>query len=184
MKPASKQVSGARNMEHKELPTYVFATVNHGRIPKVVEELKRNKEIDLIAPVTGRYDLVLRLKHAEPEELYHAIKEIREIPDLRTTSTHTLFEGVQHTKKIENEMPVCTSLLNVEHKPFERAIEKLDKIPGLVEAFSVAGDFDILALWQGKDAEEIMKNTVEKVNSLEEFSKSETLLGRKPFFKP
>jgi len=42
-------------------PTYVFATVNSGRATKVVEELKRNSQIDIIAPVTGRYDLVLRL---------------------------------------------------------------------------------------------------------------------------
>ena len=33
-------------------PTYVFATVNQGRTAKVVEELKRNSQIDLIAPVT------------------------------------------------------------------------------------------------------------------------------------
>ncbi len=171
-------------MEAKGFPTYVFATVNHGRLPKVVEELKHNKDIDLIAPITGRYDLILRLKPTEPTEIYRTIKEIREIPDLRTTSTHTPFEGVQHVMKIENETPICVSLLNVEHESFEKAIQKLDKVPGLVEAFSVTGEFDILALWQGKNTEEIMKNTVEKLNTFEDFSKTETLLGRHPFFKP
>ena len=171
-------------MEAKEPPTYVFATVNHGRIPKVVEELKRNSEIDLIAPVTGRYDLIVRLKHTDPKEVYHAVREIREIPDIRTTTTHTAFEGVKRVRKIENEMPLGVSLLNVEHKPFERAIEKLDEIPGLVEAFTVPGDFDIVALWQGKNTEDIMRNTFEKLNTLEEFSKTETLLGRTPFFRP
>src|SRR5213076_1971149 len=43
-------------------PTYVFATVNPGRSTKVVDELKHNSQIDIIAPVTGRWDLVLRLK--------------------------------------------------------------------------------------------------------------------------
>lgn len=171
-------------MEDKEFPTYVFATVNHGRMPKVVEELKRNKEIDLITPVTGRYDLLLRLKHTTPKETYHTIREIREIPDIRTTTSHSAFEGVQHTKRIESEMPLCVSLLNVEHEPLETAIDKLDKIPGLVEAFAVPGEFDIVALWQGRTTEELLKNTFEKLNTLEDFTKSETLLGRTPFFKP
>ncbi len=48
------------------LPTYVFATVKNEHAAKVVEELKQNTQIDLIAPVTGRFDLVLRLKPNAP----------------------------------------------------------------------------------------------------------------------
>jgi len=94
-------------MEPSEnFPTYVFATVNPGRSAKVVEELKHHNRVDLIAPVTGKFDLALRLKHSTPFEIYEEIKKIREIPDIRTTITHTTFEGVQASKKIESEKPL------------------------------------------------------------------------------
>ncbi len=59
-----------------EFPTYVFATVNPGRVQKVVEELKNNSQIDMIAPVTGRYDLALRLK-SRPTQPWTAFSLLR-----------------------------------------------------------------------------------------------------------
>jgi DNA-binding Lrp family transcriptional regulator len=177
---------GAENtMEPFEnFPTYVFATVNPGRSVKVVEELKHHNRVDLIAPSTGKFDLALRLKHSSPTEVYEEIKKIREIPDVRTTITHTTFEGVQSSNKIESEKPLGVTMLNLEKLPFKQAIDELGKIPGLVEAFAVDGDCDIVALWQGRTTEEILKNSFEKLNSLEGFHNHETLFVRTPFFKP
>ena len=164
-------------------PTYVFATVNPGRATKVVEELKRNSQIDLIAPVTGRYDLVLRLKPNTPHNVYQVVKEIRQISDIRTTDTHTGFDGIQPTKKLESQMALGVSLLNVEHTPSESIIKQLSDIPGFVEASTVPGQFDIVALWQAGTSEDIMKTSVERVTNLEGIFKSETLLAYSPFFK-
>lgn len=116
----------------ENFPTYVFATVNPGRSTKVVEELKHHNRVDLIAPVTGKFDLALRLKHSTPTEVYEEIKKIREIPDIRTTITHTAFEGVQPIKKLESEKPLGVTLLNFERMPFKEAISELGRIPGLV----------------------------------------------------
>jgi DNA-binding Lrp family transcriptional regulator len=172
-------------MEPKEnFPTYIFATVNPGRSAKVVEELKRHNLLDLIAPATGRFDLALRLKHSTPKEIYEEVKKIREIPDVRMTVTHETFGGVQPSKKIENEKPLGITLLNLERKPFEEAIDELRKLPGLVEAFAVDGECDIVALWQGKTTDDMMKYSFEKLNSLEGFHNNETLFVRSPLFKP
>ncbi|HZY95029.1 MAG TPA: hypothetical protein VFE98_09290 [Candidatus Bathyarchaeia archaeon] len=173
-------------MEKTEnFPTYVFATVNPSRIPKVVEELKHHREIDFIAPVNGRFNLALRLKPHEYKEVYNEIKKIRAIPDVKTTVTQSTFEGVKHSKKFENEMPFGISLMNFEPtEPFEKSLERLEKIPGLVEAFTVPGEFDIVAFWQAKTTEEIMKNSIEKLSSIEGLYRNETLFGRTPFFKP
>jgi len=170
-------------MNTNNLPTYVFATVNPGRATKVVEELKRNSQIDFIAPVTGRYDLVLRLKPNTPEQVYIAIQQIRAVHDIRTTNTHTAFEGIQPTRKLESQMALGVSLLNVEHQPLESTIKQLSSIPGLVEAFSVPGQFDIVALWQAKTTEEIMKTSVERLPNVGGLFKSETLLAYAPFFQ-
>jgi hypothetical protein len=164
-------------------PTYVLVTVNPGRSTNVVEELKRNSQIDLIAPVTGRYDLVLRLKPNTTHNVYQTVKEIREIKDIRTTDTHTGFDGMQPTKKLESQMALGFSLLNVQHTSVENTIKQLSSIPGFIEASTVPGQFDIVALWQARTSEDIVKNSVEKVNHLEGIFTSETLLAYAPFFK-
>ena len=166
-----------------EFPTYVFATINSGRSTKVLEELKRNSQIDLIAPVTGRYDLVLRLKPNTPHNIYQTVKEIREISDIRTTETHTGFDGIEPTKKPENQMALGVSTLTCEHNTSEQIIKQLSSIPGFVEASTVPGQFDIVALWQARTSEDIMKNSVERMTNLPGLFKSETLLAYAPFFK-
>jgi hypothetical protein len=164
-------------------PTYVFATVNSGRSTKVVEELKRNSQIDIIAPVTGRYDLLLRLKPNTPHNIYQTIKEIRENSDVLTTDTHTGFDGIQPTKKLESQMALGVSLLTCEHATSENVIKQLSNIPGFVEASTVPGQFDIVALWQARNAEDILKTSFEKVSTLQGLFRSETLLAHVPFFK-
>ncbi len=164
-------------------PTYVFATVNPGRVPKVVEELKRHSQIDFIAPITGRFDLALRLKTSVPDQVYQAVNEIRAISDVRTTSTCTAMDGIQPSKKLESNNALGISLLRVEHSPLGKSIKELSNIPGLVEAFAVPGQFDIVALWQGKNTEEIMKTSIERLTSVGGLFKSETLLAYAPFFK-
>jgi DNA-binding Lrp family transcriptional regulator len=164
-------------------PTYVFATVNPGRTTNVVAELKQISQIDLIAPVTGRYDLVLRLKPNTPHNIYQTVKEIRNISDIRTTDTHTGFDGMQPTKKLESQMALGFSLLNVQHNTAENTIKQLSNIPGFIEASTVPGQFDIVALWQARTSEEIVKASFEKVSNLEGVFSSETLLAHVPFFK-
>src|SRR5690348_16654087 len=165
-------------------PTYVFATVNPGRATKVVDELKRNSQIDIIAPVTGRYDLVLRLKPNTPHNIYQTVKEIRNISDVRTTDTHTGFDGIQPTKKLENQMALGVSLLTCEHTTSENVIKQLSSIPGFIEASTVPGQFDIVALWQARTSEEIVKNSVERGSHLHGIFESETILAYTPVLTP
>ncbi len=47
---------------NKMFPTYVFAKVQRDRVPQVVEELRKYSEIEFSAPVTGRYDIIMRIK--------------------------------------------------------------------------------------------------------------------------
>src|SRR5437899_7901242 len=120
-------------------PTYVFATVNSGRATKVVEELKRNSQIDIIAPVTGRYDLVLRLKPNTPQNIYQTVKEIREISDVRTTDTHTGFDGMQPSKKLESQMALGISVLTYEHNNRETVLKQHNNITYSIQAPTVTG---------------------------------------------
>jgi hypothetical protein len=73
--------------------------------------------------------------------------------------------------------------LNCEHTTSENVIKQLSSIPGFVEASTVPGQFDIVALWQARTSEDIVKTSVERVSHLDGIFKSETLLAYAPFFK-
>src|SRR5438876_10786296 len=117
-----------------EFPTYVFATVNPGRVQKVVEELKNNSQIDMIAPVTGRYDLAIRLKSSAPSEVYNTVNQIRSIADVRTTTTDTAMHGIQRSKKLETQQALGIGLLRGEHNPLGQSIKQVGDVPGVVDA--------------------------------------------------
>src|SRR6266568_3624549 len=122
------------SMQNTNYPAYVFATVNHGMTKNVVEELKNNPNIDLIAPVTGRFDLALRLKQNTPEQILQFVNQIK-------------------------------------------------SFPGLIEAWTTPGQFDIVALWQARTSDEIVKSAFEKFPTLQGIARSETLLAPTPLFK-
>lgn len=169
-------------MQNQNYPAYVFATVNPGQAKKVVEELRNNQNIDLVAPVTGRFDLVLRIKPTTPEEIYQTVTRVRQLQGIQQTQTYFGFHGVQNGSAIQNQMPFGISLFNVT-SPIETVISQLKSFPGLVEAWTVPGPFDIVALWQARTTDEIVKSAFEKFPTLHGIARSETLLAHAPIFK-
>src|SRR3989304_4883618 len=159
----------------KTSPAYVFATVNPGQAKKVVEELRNTQNIDLVAPVTGRFDLVLRIKPTTPEQIYETVANVRKLQGIQQTQTYFGFHGVQNGSAIQNQMPFGISLFNVT-SPIENVISQLKSFPGLVEAWTVPGPFDIVALWQARTTDGDVKSALEKFPTLHGIARSETLL--------
>src|SRR5947209_18686823 len=100
------------SMQNTNYPAYVFATVNHGMTKNVVEELKNNPNIDLIAPVTGRFALALRLKQNTPEQIIQLVSQIRKVLGIQTTQTLFRFTGINGTHS-QTQRPLAISLFNV-----------------------------------------------------------------------
>jgi len=167
-------------MQNQNYPAYIFATVNPGQAKKVVEELRNTQNIDLVAPVTGRFDLVLRIKPTTPEQIYQLVRTIRQLPGIQMTQTVFGFQGIQNGTALQS-MPLGISLFNIT-SPIESFISQLKTFPGLVEAYTVPGQFDIVALWQARTADEIVKSAFEKFPSLQGIAHSETLLASTPIF--
>src|SRR5712691_8694991 len=111
------------SMQNANYPAYVFATVNHGMTKNVVEELKNNPNIDLIAPVTGRFDLALRLKQNTPEQIAQLVSKIRQVKGIETTQTLLGFNGINGTH-CQNQIPLGISLFNVT-SPSEKFVNQL-----------------------------------------------------------
>ena len=168
-------------MQNQNIPAYVFATVNPGQTKNVVEELKNNPNIDLIAPITGRFDLALRLKQNTPEQIMQLVSQLRQVHGIQTTQTLLGFNGINGAH-FQNQMPLGISLFNIS-SPFEAFVNQLKSFPGLVEAWTVPGQFDVVALWQARTSDEIVKSAFEKFPTLQGIARSETLLAPTPLFK-
>jgi len=169
------------SMQTQNYPAYVFATVHNGQTKNVVEELKNNPNIDLIAPVTGRFDLALRLKQNSPEQIVQLVSKIRQVHGIETTQTLFGFNGINGAH-FQNQMPLGISLFNVT-SPIETFVNQLKTFPGLIEAWTTPGQFDIVALWQARTSDEIVKSAFEKFPTLQGIARSETLLAPTPLFK-
>jgi DNA-binding Lrp family transcriptional regulator len=163
-------------------PTYVFANVQRERLEQVVAELRKHNEIEFFAPVTGRYDLILRLKTNIPEQVYSIVEKIRGIPGIVRTSTYLALDGFTNGQKLETQNPWAFSLLTV-NKPLGEVLQKIKKVPGLVDAYVVPGQFDVIMTLNGRNHEEIMRTAVEQLRQIDGIWMSETLFAYKPFVK-
>src|SRR5438876_12038659 len=110
------------SMQNTNYPAYVFATVNHGMTKNVVEELKNNPNIELIAPVTGRFDLARRLKQNTPEQIVQLVSQIRQIQGIQTTQALFGFNGI-NCAHFKNQMPLGIGLFII-NGPVEKVVHQ------------------------------------------------------------
>src|SRR5207248_11112003 len=120
------------SMQTQNYPAYVFATVHNGQTKNVVDELKNNPNIDLIAAVTARLDLALRLKQNSPEQIVQLVSKIRQVHGIETTQTLFGLNGINGAH-FQSQMPLGISLFNVT-SPSETFVNQLNSFPGLTQA--------------------------------------------------
>ena len=170
-------------MQAKQMfPTYVFAKVQRDRVHNVVEELRKFNEIEFSAQVTGRYDIVMRLKTNNPEQIYNLVNKIRTIHGVNATNTLTANEGFTNGQKLEGQGVWGFSLLSI-NRPLPEVLQKLKKLPALYDACSVPGQFDIIMSYKAQNYEQLMKSTVEQLAHTDGIARSETLFAYQPNLK-
>ena len=167
---------------NKMFPTYVLAKVQRDRVPQVVEELRKYSEIEFSAPVTGRYDIIMRIKNSNPEQLYSTINKIRSIRGVNGTSTFTANDGFVNGQKLDAQGVWGFSLLSV-NRPLPEVIQKLKSLPAIYDAWSIPGQFDIIMSYKAQNYEQLMKSTVEQLAHTEGIWRSETLFAYQPNVK-
>jgi DNA-binding Lrp family transcriptional regulator len=163
-------------------PTYVFAKVQHDRVPQVVEELRKYSEIEFSAQTTGRYDIVIRMKPSNPEELYSTINKIRSIRGVNATNTITANDGFVNGQKLDTKGVWGFSLLSI-NKPIPEVLKTLKTLPAIYDAWSFPGQFDIIMSYKAQDYEQLMKATVEQTAHTDGIWRSETLFAYQPYIK-
>jgi DNA-binding Lrp family transcriptional regulator len=167
---------------NKMFPTYVFAKVQRDRVPQVVEELRKYSEIEFSAQVTGRYDIVMRMKASNPEQLYSTVNKIRSIHGINATHTFTANDGFVNGQKLDAQGVWGFSLLSI-NKPIPEVLQKLKSLPAIYDAWSFPGQFDIIMSYKAQNYEQLMKATVEQIAHTEGIWRSETLFAYEPYVK-
>ena len=167
---------------NKMFPTYVFAKVQRDRVPHVVEELRKYSEIEFSAPVTGRYDIIMRIKTSNPEQLFSIINKIRSIHGVNGTSTFTANDGFVNGQKLDAQGVWGFSLLSV-NRPLPEVLQKLKSLPAIHDTWSIPGQFDIIMSYKAQNYEQLMRSTVEQLAHTEGIWRSETLFAYQPNLK-
>lgn len=159
-------------------PTYLFATVEKRELNAVLHKLKEVKYINWFGSTSGRFDLVASLKGNDVQKTYAAIKEIRSMDGVLSTTSMYPYERLVNTRS--NGAHAMGQVLLRVNKPVQDVLKSLMTISGVSDASVVSGQWDILATVKGESYEEILAKTVQKISQIDGISTSETSFVYKP----
>ena len=170
-------------MARNEQTSYIFANCK-GERGHTISQIQRIPNVDSATPVTGRFDLVIKLTTNEPTKAFTAMEKIRSIPSITNTQTTISFESISNSSnEPDSESPLAFALLKV-RGTFDSVLRKLKTIPNFAEAHVIPGAFDILAAFRADSSEELLETSVEKIGSIKGITASETIISYSPPEKP
>ena len=163
-------------MARNDQTGYIFAKCK-GERARTISQIQRLPNVESATPVTGRFDLVIKLRTNEPTKAFTTMEKIRSIPSITNTQTTISFESITNSSnKADSESPLAFALLKVKGS-FGTILQKLKTIPNFAEAHVIPGAFDILAAFRADNSEDLLEKSVEKISSLNGITASETLLS-------
>ena len=159
-------------------PTYLFATVEKRELNAVLHKLKEVKYINWFGSTSGRFDLVASLKGNDVQKTYAALKEIRSMNGVLSTTSMYPYECLVNAHS-NGAHAMGQVFLRVD-KPVQAILKSLMSITGVSDASVVSGQWDILATVKGESYEEILAKTVQKISQIDGIRTSETSFVYKP----
>jgi len=161
-------------------PTTVIASVQPRMFSQVTEQLSHIQGITFYSPVTGRFDLAIELKAADPTQVYELVNRVRSIAGVTSTRTCTPFEGFVNGKNVQASDTLAFVLLHVNENA-QKVLRSLEQLTQIRNASVVSGEFDILATVYGRNLPEVL-SSVSKIAEVQGVISSETLLAYKPIW--
>src|SRR2546430_4006021 len=152
-------------MPKSEQTSWVFANVKGG-ITRAISQLRKINSVESVTPVTGRFDLVIKLMTNEPQKAFNIVEKIRKIKGITSTQTGISLQKISNAKKDESEDPIAFALVKVKGA-FKNVLQKIKTFPNFVEAHVIPGEFDVFAAFHGYSPEELLETSVEKLRSEE-----------------
>jgi DNA-binding Lrp family transcriptional regulator len=168
----------AIKMLRSEQTSWVFANVRGG-ITRAISQLRKINNIESVTPVTGRFDLVIKLRTNEPRKIFNIIEKIRQIRGITSTQTGISLQRISNAKKDESDDPITFALVKVKGA-YKNVLQKIKTFPNFVEAHVMPGEFDVFAAFHGYSPEELLETSVEKLGSMNGITAMETLVAWTP----
>ena len=165
-------------MTTQNYPTTIIASVQPKMWNQVAEQLTHIQGITYYSPLTGRFDLAIELKAAEPSQVYELVNKVRSINGITSTRTATPFEGFTDGKNFQATDSLAVCLVNV-NQSAQSVLQSMKQLSHVRNAFVTPGEFDIVATVYGKNNEEILAQ-VSKISEMQGVRSSETLFAYKP----
>ena len=165
-------------MPKTEQTSWVFANVKGG-ITRAISQIRRINSVESVIPVTGRFDLIIKLRTNEPNKAFNIVEKIRKIKGIASTQTGISLQKISNAKKDESEDPIAFALLKVKGV-FKNVLQKIKTFPNFVEAHVIPGEFDVFAAFHGYSPEELLETSVEKLGSVNGVTSMETLVAWTP----
>jgi len=165
-------------MSKPEQNSWVFANVKGG-ITRAIIQLRKINNVESVTPVTGRFDLVIKLRTNEPKKTFNIVEKIRRIKGIASTQTGISLQKISNAKKDESEDPIAFALVKVKGA-FKNVLQKIKTFPNFVEAHVIPGEFDIFAAFHGYSPEELLETSVEKLGNVNGVTAVETLVAWTP----
>src|SRR6266849_1350735 len=170
-------------MPRNEATSYIFANCK-GERANTISQIQRLPNVENATPVTGRFDLVIKLRTNEPSKAFTTMEKIRSSPNITNTQTTISFESISNnSNEADSDSPLAFALLKV-RGTFDTVLRKLKTIPNFAEAHVIPGAFDILAAFRADSQEELLEKSVEKIGSINGITASETLISYSPPERP
>ncbi len=167
-------------MTTQNYPTTIIASVQPKMWSQVAHELSSMEGITYFSPLTGRFDLAIELKAAEPSQVYELVNKVRSINGITSTRTQTPFEGYTDGKNFQatDSLALCLVQVN-QNQPASGVLQSMKQLSQVRNAFVVPGEFDIVATLYGRNHDEILSQ-VSKIADVQGVRTSETLFAYKP----
>jgi DNA-binding Lrp family transcriptional regulator len=161
------------------LPSYIMASVEPNALNSVVEQLKKEQGIRLIAPTTGRHNLIVQLNSNDNTKVYAFANRLHSMRGVRRTRTLIAFEGYLSEKQLAPSEALALVCLNVQEQP-GKVLESLRQTP-IHSAYVVPGEFDIIATVSGRDHNEVLER-VARIAEIPGVDGGETVFAYKPIW--
>ena len=165
-------------MTKSDQTSYIFAKCK-GERAHTISQIQRIPNVESCTPVTGRFDLVIKLGTNEPHKTFNIVEKIRKIKGITSTQTGISLQKISNAKKDESEDPIAFALVKV-RGAFKNVLQKIKTFPNFVEAHVIPGEFDIFATFHGYSPEELLETSVEKLSSINGVTAIETLVAWTP----
>ena len=116
-------------MPKSEQTSWVFANVKGG-ITRAISQIRGIDSVASVTPVTGRFDLVIKLRTNEPNKAFNIVEKIRRVKGVTSTQTGISLQKISNAKKDESEDPIAFALVKVKGA-FKNVLQKNQDLPEL-----------------------------------------------------